>query len=90
MTPIKTIKVYYFSEEEEDDPGLLLGIELLDFSDKRICRAGNTLGNYDDVESKQFELKKGERLLGIVYGRRKMPDYCYAFDLQFIIGKLSS
>jgi hypothetical protein len=58
LTPIKIIKVYYFSEEEEEDVcGLMLGIELLDFSDKRICRAGNTIDLYDNIESKQFELK---------------------------------
>jgi hypothetical protein len=48
-----------------------LGIELLDFSYKSICRAGNTLENLDNTEMKEFELKEGERLLGIKYGRRK-------------------
>jgi hypothetical protein len=90
LTPIKTIKAYYFSEKEYEEPGLLLGIELLDFSDQRICRAGNTRRNYENTEVKEFELMEGERLLGIKYGRRLSPDWCYAYDVQFIIGKLSS
>ncbi len=69
-----------------------MGIELLDFSDQTICSAGDTLSYYLHSEEKQFELKEGERLLGIKYGRRewKTKTSCYAHDVQFIIGKLSS
>ncbi len=90
MTPIKTIKVYYLSEEHENLKGLLLGIELLDFNDKIFCSTGDTLSYYEHSEEKQFELKEGERLLGVKYGRREWPNNCYAHDVQFIIGKLSS
>jgi hypothetical protein len=83
LTPIKTITAYYLSEEQEDDTGVLLGIQLLDFSDQRICRAGDTLKNIKSTKVKEFELKEGEKLLGIVYGRRMWPDFCPVFDVQF-------
>ncbi len=90
LTPIKTIKVRYFSENTKNLEGLLFGIELLDFSDQTICRAGNQIEIYRETEVKQFDLKKGERLLGITYGRRWQPNLSNAFDVQFIVGKQSS
>ncbi len=62
-------------------PGLLLGIELLDFSDQRIYRAGDTSKTFTDSEVKTFELKKGERLIGVRYGRREWPTLCFAYDV---------
>ncbi len=65
-----------------------MGIELLDFSDQSFCNAGDTLEYYINTEVKEFELKEGERLLGVRYGRREWPDFCYAYDVQFVIGSL--
>jgi hypothetical protein len=44
--------VYFFSEKAGNDTGILLGIELLDFSDKRICKTGDTQGTYKNTEVK--------------------------------------
>ena len=67
-----------------------MGIELLDFSDQTFCSAGDTVQYYINTEVKEFELKEGERLLGVKYGGRGKPRNCYAFDVQFIIGSLTA
>ena len=65
-----------------------MGIELLDFSDQTFCSAGDTVQYYINTEVKEFELKEGERLLGVKYGRREFQNRCYAYDVQFVIGSL--
>ncbi len=67
-----------------------MGVELLDFSDQTFFSAGDTFQIYRNIEVKQFELKKGERILGLKYGRRGRPEFCHAFDVQFIIGSLAA
>jgi hypothetical protein len=60
--------VHYYTDETSKWPGLLRGVELLDFAGKSILKAGeNSISDYSKYTD--IDLVAGERIIGMKCGR---------------------
>ena len=82
---IKTVTLKY-TNMNNNDPGLLLGIECFDQDQNSILKAGVCT---DDIDYSYHNviLEDDERIIGFLSGGRNYKQYASHFDFQFIIGK---
>ena len=82
---IELIDIYYKNKQSMDQ-SLLIGVELTDFSGKKVLKVGDC--STSDFNSKfSIKLTKGEKIVGFK-NVKKDEEKARRFDVQFVIGHM--